>query len=135
MRRIYGVGIAIIVMTFLADVWLPIDYWRAAAWSLTLAAVVITVFTVLYGVRSNWRANRIGVIFFAKSVLLTVAMWQIVLTTWVGQDYLYRNQIRFIIYAILALAYVTMDVMLWREQQRDRERREEPTRHLGLPPL
>lgn len=131
MHRIYGIGVGIIAVTFLADVWLVVDYWRAAAWSLTLGAVFITVFTGLYGVRSNWRANRIGKIFFAKSVLLTVTMWQIVATTWVGQDYPYRNQVRFVIYAVFALAYITMDVALWREQSRDRE----VARRDLLPPL
>lgn len=135
MHRIYGAGLGIIAVTFLADVWLVVDYWRAAAWSLTFGAVFITVFTVLYGFRSNWWSNRIGKIFFAKSILLTVTMWQIVATTWIGQDYLYRNQIRFVIYAVFALAYITMDVALWREQQRDRRDQVEPTRHLGLPPL
>lgn len=135
MHRVYGAGVGIIVATFLADVWFAVDYWRAAAWSLTFGAVFITVFTVLYGFRSNWWSNRIGKIFFAKSILLTVTMWQIVATTWIGQDYLYRNQIRFVIYAVFALAYITMDIALWREQQRDRRVKDEPTRHLGLPPL
>jgi len=137
MRWIYGGGISVIVMTFLCDaLGLPIDYWRAAAWSLTFAAFFVTVFTVLYITRSNWRSNRIGRIFCAKSVLLTVALWQIVATTWVGQDYPYRNEIRFIIYAMIALAYATMDVALIREQNLDREGEVGALRpRLDLPPL
>lgn len=136
MGWIYGGGAAVILVTFLADmIGLPVDYWRAAAWSLTFGAVFVTVFTILYGTRSNWQSNRVGRIFFAKSILLTAALWQIVATTWVGQDYPYRNEVRFVIYAVLALAYATMDVALIREQNADRALHpDEPRRHSG-PPL
>lgn len=136
MRWIYGGGGAVIVTTFLADmIGLPVDYWRAAAWSLTFGAVFVTIFTALYGTRSNWRSNRIGKIFLAKSVLLTAALWQIVATTWVGQDYPYRNEVRFVIYAVLALAYATMDIALIREQNSDRRLHpDDPRPHVG-PPL
>lgn len=136
MRWIYGGGVAVILVTFLADmIGLPVDYWRAAAWSLTLGAAFVTVFTILYGSRSNWRSNRIGKIFLAKSVLLSAALWQIVATTWIGQDYPYRHEIRFVVYAVLALAYATMDVALIREQNADRALHpDEPRRHSG-PPL
>lgn len=135
MRWVYGAGAGVIVATFIADIWLTVDYQQAAAWSLTVGAVFITVFTLLYGFRSNWRSNRIGVILFAKSVLLMVTMWQIVASTWIGTEYPYRHQIRFAIYAVFALAYLTMDVALWREQQRDRGEPEEFVPRPGVPPL
>lgn len=136
MRWIYAGGISIIVTTFLCDLLgLPVDYWRAAAWSLTFGALFVTIFTVLYITRSNWRSNRIGRIFCAKSVLLTLALWQIVATTWGGQDYPFRNEIRFIIYAMIALAYATMDVALVREQNHDRKDEEGLRPRLDLPPL
>ncbi|MGB3484035.1 MAG: hypothetical protein WBB07_17695 [Mycobacterium sp.] len=121
MRWVYGGGLGIILATFLADgIGLPVDYRLAANWSLTFFAVFVTAFTIRYGFWSNWRANRIGVILLAKSVFLSVAVWQIVASTWIGQDYPYRQQIRFIIYAFGALSYLTMVVTLWREQRRDR---------------
>lgn len=121
MRWVYGGGILVILTTFIADIWLPVDYWKAAAWSLTLGAGFVTVFTVRYAFWSNWRANPIGVILFTKSILLTAMMWQIVLSTWWDGDYPYRHPIRFVIYAMFALAYITMDVTLLRQQKRDRQ--------------
>lgn len=138
MRGIYAVGGSIIASTFIIDaLGATVDYWRAAAWSLTLGAVFVTIFTILYLLRSNWRSNRIGRIFLAKSVLLSAALWQIVATTWIGQDYPFRNEIRFTIYAVLALAYFTMDIALIREQNLDREGepRTGPRPRTDLPPL
>lgn len=136
MRGIYAGGAAVIVTTFLVDaLGAEVDYWRAAAWSLTFGAVFVTIFTVLYLFRSNWRSNRIGRIFLAKSVLLSAALWQIVATTWIGQDYPFRNEIRFTIYAVLALAYASMDVALIREQNHDRRDESGPRPRHDVPPL
>lgn len=122
MRWIYGGGLVVIVTTFLVDLaGLPVDYWRAAAWSLTLGAVFVSFFTVRYGFWSNWRSNRIGKILLTKSVLQTAMLWQIVATTWIGQEYPFRNEIRFVIYAVFALSYITMDVALLREQRKNRD--------------
>lgn len=125
MRWIYGGGLVIIIATFLVDlIGLPVDYWRAAAWSLTLGAGFVSFFTVRYAFWSNWRSNRIGKILLTKSILQTAMLWQIVATTWIGQDYPYRNEIRFIVYAVFALSYITMDVALLREQRNDRAHRQ-----------
>lgn len=120
MRRVYGGGIAIIVATFLLDTWLPIDYELAASWSLTFLALFVTAFTIRYGIWSNWGANRIGKVLLAKSIFLTIALLQIAASVWIGTDYPHRHQIRFVIYALGALAYSTMVVVLWREQHADR---------------
>lgn len=116
MPWIYGGGFLVMLATFVADAWVHVDYWRAAAWSLTCGAVFVTVFTVLYGSLSNWRSNRIGKILFTKSILFTLMMWQITASTWTGSDYPFRNQIRFVLYAAFALAYATMVVALRQEQ-------------------
>ena len=60
MMWLYALGAAAITATFLADLWLDIDYRVAANVSLFYMAALVTVFTVLYGWRSKWRANRGG---------------------------------------------------------------------------
>lgn len=120
MRWAYIGGTLLIAATFIADIWLPIDYRVAANVSLIYMGALTTIFVLLYGFRSNWRANKVGRTLFAKSVVLPFVLWQIVLATWWDTDFPYRQQIRFIIYSLGAIAYVTMTVLLWREQQRDR---------------
>ncbi|WP_458860411.1 putative phage holin [Mycobacterium adipatum] len=122
MRWVYGVGFAGIAATFLADLFgITVNYPLITAWSVTFGALLVSYFTLSYGFQSNWRSNRIGKIMLAKSVLFSFTMWQIVATTWGGNEYPYREQIRFAIYASFALAYATMDIALWLEQRRDRE--------------
>lgn len=120
MRWVYGGGIAIILVTFLADISRTVDYNLAANWSLTGGAMFVTAFTIIYGVRSNWRANHIGVILFTKSVFLTAMLWQIVASAWSESDYPFRQEIRFVLYTMMAFAYITMTISVIREQRRDR---------------
>lgn len=120
MRCAYVGGILVIIATMVSDLWLPIDYRVAANISLIYVASLTTVFVLLYGIRSNWRSNRIGKTLFAKSVVLPLVLWQIVVSVWWDIDYPFRHQIRFVIYVLGAVAYVTMLVSLWREQQHDR---------------
>lgn len=121
MRWAYLAGIVVIAATFIADTWLPVDYQLGADLSLIAVAALTTIFVFLYGVRSNWRGNRIGKTLFAKSIVLPFVLWQIVLSVWWDADYPFRNQIRFMIYLLGAVAYITMLVTLWKEQQRDRD--------------
>ena len=121
MRWFYLVAGLLMAGTLAADVWVDfIDYRVAANVSLVYIAVAVTGFALLYGIRSNWVANRIGRAFLTKSVVFSVVLWQIVVATWIDVDYPFRQHIRFVIYSFGALAYVHMVVMLWREQQRDR---------------
>lgn len=121
MLSVYLVGGAAIAAILLADVWLHVDYELGANLSLLVITVLVTVFTVLYGVRSNWRANKIGRAFYVKCVFLSLVLWQAVVSVWVGSDYPYRHVIRFVIYAAGAVAYTPMVVWLWRQQNKDRE--------------
>lgn len=121
MRGAYLGGIALIVATMISDVWLSIDYRIAANVALILVAILTTMFALLYGFRSNWRANRIGRTLLAKSVVLPFVLWQIVLTVWWDTNFPFRQQIRFTIYGLGAVAFATMVVSLVREQRRDRE--------------
>ncbi|MFV8169804.1 hypothetical protein [Mycolicibacterium peregrinum] len=123
MRWVYLAGLLTIVGIFVSDVWFTIDYRLGANISLVLAAAFVTAFTVLYGVRSLWRSNRIGKIFFTKSVVLAAVLWQIVLASWWDTDYPGRQQIRYVIYTLGAIVYIPMLWSLWCEQQRDRKRR------------
>lgn len=120
MRWLYLAGIVAIVGTFVADVWLTIDYELDANISLIYLAVLVTIFTVLYGFRSNWRANRVGKVFLIKSVFLALVLLQIVVATWWDTDYPLRQQIRFILYTAGAWTYASMVVQLWQQQRRDR---------------
>ena len=111
-----------IVAAFLADLlWIDVDYRVAANVSLVFVTVFTTLFVVLYGVRSKWRTNLVGKIFFIKAVFLPLMLWQIVLATWGDTDYPGRQPIRFAIYSLAAVAYLSMVLVLWREQRRDRE--------------
>lgn len=120
MMWLYIGGAAAIAATFLADLWLNIDYRFAANISLIYVASLTTIFHLLYALRSNWKANRVGKIFFVKTVFLPVMLWQIVLSTWWDTDYPFRQQIRFAIYSLMVIAYLAMVVALWSEQRADR---------------
>ena len=109
--------------TVVADIWVDLDYRIAANVSLVYIAVLTTVFTVLYLVRSRWWTNRIGRVYLAKSVVMSLVLLQIVVAVWLDTDYPGRQHIRFVIYTLGAAVYLPMLISLWREQQRDRRRR------------
>lgn len=115
------IALTVVAGTLFSDVWLNIDYRFGADVFLAVAAVVVNAFTVLYASRSQWRAYRIGAIYLVKCVGLSLFLTQAALSTWWDNDYPYRQQIRFAIYATMAIMYVPMLVSLWREQQRDRQ--------------
>jgi hypothetical protein len=114
-----GLAVVTVLGTVLADVWLDIDYQLTANVALLAAATLVATFTLLYGFRSKWWANRIGRIYLVKCVVLSIVLTQAGVASW-AEDYPYRQQIRFVIYTCGALVYVPMLVTLWREQQRDR---------------
>lgn len=120
MTRLYLTGAVLIVATFLADVWWHVDYRVAANASLVYMAALVTIFTVRYGWRSNWRANTIGKVFLAKGIAFSLVLWQTVVATWIDTDYPYRQHVRFIIYSLGAIAYAAMVVTLWMEQRNDK---------------
>ncbi|MCV7255706.1 hypothetical protein H7J86_26425 [Mycobacterium hackensackense] len=125
MRWLYVAGIAAIVGTFVADIWLTVDYELDANVSLLYLAALVTIFALLYGFRSNWRSSRVGKVFLIKCAFLSLVLWQIVLSAWWDSDYPFRQPIRFILYTAGAWTYASMVVQLIREQQRDRKRRRE----------
>ena len=124
MRWVYVTGLLIIVGVFVSDVWLAIDYRLGANLSLIFAAIFVTAFTLLYGLRSRPGSNRIGKVFLVKSVVLALVLWQIVLASWWDAEFPLRQQVRYTIYTLGAIVYIPMLISLWREQQRDRARPE-----------
>jgi hypothetical protein len=120
LRGIYLTGALAILTVPIADIWMDFDYRLAANISLTYIAILVTAFTVLYGLRSRWDSNLIGKAFFTKCCFLSLVLWQASASSWLGSDYPHRDHIRFVIYSFGAVAYLPMLVSLWREQQRDR---------------
>ncbi|MEX3755123.1 putative phage holin [Mycobacteroides abscessus] len=133
MRWVYLTGLLTILGVFVSDVWFTIDYRLGANLSLIFEAVFVTAFTVLYGLRSRPWTNRIGRVFFVKSVALALVLWQIVLASWWDTEFPLRQQIRYLIYTLGAIVYIPMLISLWSEQQRDRAQsettREDPSEH------
>ncbi|QDF19768.1 membrane protein [Mycobacterium phage LilSpotty] len=123
MRAVYGIGTLALLAVLASDLWLDIEYGPAANWSLTLVTAMLVAFTVLYGVRSNWKSNRIGRVVFTKCVFLSLVLIQGTVSAWGGSDYPYRDVIRFVIYAFGAIAYAPMLITLLLQQQQDRRER------------
>ena len=120
MRWLYLAGLLAIAGTFVADIWLTIDYEFDANISLIYLAVLVVASTLLYGFRSNWRSNRVGKVILIKSVFLSLVLTQIVLSQWWDTDYPLRQQIRFTLYTAGAFTYASVVLTLLREQRRDR---------------
>lgn len=126
MYRVYLAGAAAVAATVAAGAWTDaIDFHLAANISLIYISALVTAFTVLYGIRSNWRANQIGRVFFVKSVTFTAVLWLITLQNWWDVDWGWRQEIRFIVYTLGAIAYLPMVITLVRKQQADRRQRDE----------
>jgi len=95
----------------------------AANLALLSLSVLVTCFTLLYLVRSPWWRNRVGVIYAAKSTILSAVLIQITLSSLISTEYPGRQPIRLAIYTLGALAYLPMIWSLAREQTQDRRRR------------
>lgn len=92
-------------------------------WALVSLTGIQVIFTLVYGFRSPWKTNRVGRVFLAKSVVLSIVLLQVSASVIWGVEYPFRVPIRTTIYWCGALAYVVMLVQLIREQQEDRARR------------
>lgn len=95
----------------------------AANLALLALSVLVTCFTLLYLIRSPWWRNRVGVIYAAKSTILSAVLIQITLSSLISTEYPGRQPIRLAIYTLGALAYLPMIWSLAREQAEDRRRR------------
>lgn len=120
--------------TVVSDVWFNPNYRTLANIMLLIMACFVVFFTALYIGRSRWSSNEIGLIYAVKCGALSMVLVQATVASWWDLEYPFRQQIRFMIYAIGALVYIPMIVSLIRQQRKDREG-DEPTRHLQVPPL
>lgn len=123
MRWAYGLAVTLTVAVLLLDVWFEPDYELWANISLIAVALLVVVFAALYGARSRWWTNRIGKIYLAKSMVLSLVLVQIAVGVWWPGEYPGRQHVRFAIYTLCAVVYAPMIVSLWREQRRDRAHR------------
>ncbi|MGV8875509.1 MAG: putative phage holin [Rhodococcus sp. (in: high G+C Gram-positive bacteria)] len=91
-------------------------------WALFTLAVVVNAFTLLYlfGSSDGWRHNRVGRVYLAKSVVLSVVLIQISLSVIYKSDYWNRDTVRLIVYSAGIAAYLWMMKSLLREQREDR---------------
>jgi hypothetical protein len=125
-----------ILGTTLSDVWFDPNYRTLANVALLIMAGLVVVFTGLYVLRSRWSTNKIGLIYAVKCGALSMVLVQATVASWWNLDYPFRQQIRFMIYAIGALVYIPMILSLLHEQQRDRDgQRDELDLPPGVPPL
>lgn len=129
-----NIMVVAILGTVVSDVWFNPNYKTLANIMLLTMAVLEVGFTLLYILRSRWKTNEIGLIYAVKCGALSMVLAQATVASWWNLEYPFRQQIRFMIYAIGALVYIPMIVSLVRQQRSDRGG-EEPTRHLRMPPL
>jgi TRAP-type C4-dicarboxylate transport system permease small subunit len=136
MRWLYISGFLSILSTFIADIWLPVDYELGANLSLIYLAILVSAFTIIYGAWANWKSNRVGKVFFIKSIFLSLVLIQIVLSVWWPGDYPFRQQIRFALYTAGVVTYASMLVQLvmslreTREQKRIEDAQQQPPTEL-----
>lgn len=138
-RLLVWVNIMVLVGIFgtvLSDIWFSINYRFAANIALLIMSTLVVSFTLMYVLRSRWQSNEIGLIYAVKCGALSMVLTQATVASWWDLEYPFRQQIRFMIYAIGALVYIPMIVSLVREQQRDRGNEQEEFRlPPGVPPL
>lgn len=94
------------------------DWAVSADVSLIYMGVLAAAWAALYGFRSAWYRSHIGRAVLAQSVILAAVICQGAVSQWVSHEYPGRHQIRFALYSLGAIAFVSMLISLWREQQR-----------------
>lgn len=122
MKLFIGLCLALVAATLVADIWwFDTDDFRVAAnVSLVHIALLTAVFTARYAFWSQWWTSRVGPTYLTLKIIMTVVLWQIVIATWWDTDFPGRQQIRFAIYSLGAVAVMAMIDKLVREQRRDR---------------
>jgi len=119
-RSIYATGSAVVVFVLVVGtlVGFTADDWRISAnMSLLYIAVLATLWSVLYAVRSDWQTNAVGRTLLVQSVLMSAVMWQATVSIWWNPDYPGRDHVRFVVYTMGALSYLVMLRTLSRAQR------------------
>ena len=126
MKWFIGLALAGVAAVLLGDLWWfdEADFQRAANMSLIYLAVLTMIFTIRYAGWSQWYVNRIGRSYLTFKVVMSMVLIQIVVATWWDPDFPYRQQIRFVIYSLGAIAAIPMLRALIREQRADHDIRE-----------
>lgn len=117
-KTLYLLGGLTMMAAVIAGLWIDIDYLLAARISMTVLTAAVISFTLLYGWRSAWCANRVGKAFFAKSVIFSIMLIEMTLAGWWDAYYPERSLVRYIIYTSSAIAYIGMLIALIQEQSR-----------------
>lgn len=123
LRWFVRVSLLVIAVTLFSDIWFDVDMRVAANVAAVPMAVGATVFAVLYGLRSNWRASGIGRAYLAFKVTMAAVLWQIVIAVWVDTDWPGRQHVRYAIYSVGVVMTVVWVVTLIRVQNRARQDR------------
>ncbi|AOE44302.1 membrane protein [Gordonia phage Eyre] len=82
-------------------------------------AVLSGVFTIVYGTRSQWWRTHAGRAVLYLSTALTLFAGQVGISAWTGSSYLWRNEIRFVLYFLLAATLANLIWTLLIEQAKD----------------
>ncbi|MCV7208767.1 hypothetical protein [Mycolicibacterium canariasense] len=105
--------------------WLDPNHFRIAAnVVLVIVALLTTIFTVRYAFWSRWWTSEVGPPYLAMKTMWSLLLWQISLATWWDPDFPGRQELRFAIYSLSALAAVAMIAALVHQQtvrRRDKE--------------
>ncbi|AWN04139.1 hypothetical protein KNT89_gp26 [Gordonia phage Petra] len=83
-------------------------------------AVLSGLFSLLYGFRSRWSRTHAGRAVLYLAVALTLFAGQVGISAWTGSAYLWRNEIRFVLYFALAVTVANLIWTLLIEQAKDR---------------
>ncbi len=83
-------------------------------------AVLSGLFSLLYGFRSRWSRTMRGRAVLYLAVALTLFAGQVGISAWTGSAYLWRNEIRFVLYFALAVTVANLIWTLLIEQAKDR---------------
>ena len=126
MRWFIGLALAGVVAVLLGDLWWfdESDFQRAANLSLIYLAILTTIFTIRYAGWSQWYVNRIGRSYLTFKVVMSMVLIQIVVAVWWDPEFTGRQQLRFVIYSLGAIAAIPMLRALIREQRADHDIRE-----------
>lgn len=121
MKALYVLSGLALLGALIADVWTEPNYRLAGSIALICVAALTTIFTALYVSRSRWWISRIGKVYATKSIVLAAVLLQAVVAVWWPFQYPFRDQVRFVVYVLGAVAYVPMIVTLLDEQRRNRK--------------
>ncbi|MDO3058461.1 MULTISPECIES: putative phage holin [Mycobacteriaceae] len=91
---------------------------RVADVLLIVAALASWAFTLLYLLRSPWWVRPVGRNLVSLGMSLSLVLSQNALSTWWGDDYPLRSEVRALLYAALTVTLVRLGVTIVRYQRR-----------------